>query len=165
MNCLIPFLKNLALNRGRSIPFTNGIPNLRTVDAAMNVYRGGQPTDEGWQWLKNQGVLYDVKLNLDSEGSDAPAFPSGIQQKAFLINLWQQTFGEPSCGLIANAVNVIKSGNVFVHCEHGQDRTGLVVAAYRVSQGWSKASAQAEMMECGFHPILLGLWRCWNDCF
>ena len=34
---------------------------------------------------------------------------------------------------------------VFVHCQHGSDRTGLMCAAYRVVvQGWSKQEAIAE---------------------
>ena len=51
----------------------------------------------------------------------------------------------------------------FVHCAHGQDRTGLVVAVYRVRHGWTKAQAQAEMLRLGFHPTLLGLWQSWVD--
>ena len=40
---------------------------------------------------------------------------------------------------------------VFVHCKHGADRTGLVVAAYRiVVQGWPKQDAIAEMTDGGF---------------
>ncbi len=45
---------------------------------------------------------------------------------------------------------------VFVHCEHGSDRTGVCVAAYRiVVQGWSKPDAIREMTEgdYGFHSI------------
>jgi len=45
---------------------------------------------------------------------------------------------------------------VFVHCQHGSDRTGVAVAAYRiVVQGWTKEEAIAEMTKggTGFHAI------------
>ena len=49
---------------------------------------------------------------------------------------------------------------LLVHCRHGADRTGTMVAAYRVVvQGWSKDQALAEMQEGGFgyHPIWVNL--------
>jgi protein tyrosine/serine phosphatase len=45
---------------------------------------------------------------------------------------------------------------VFVHCEHGSDRTGVCIASYRIAvQGWSKADAAREMTAggYGFHDI------------
>jgi tyrosine-protein phosphatase SIW14 len=43
---------------------------------------------------------------------------------------------------------------VYVHCRHGQDRTGIVVAAYRMKQqGWSLADAEVEMQAFGFNNI------------
>lgn len=47
---------------------------------------------------------------------------------------------------------------VLVHCAHGSDRTGMMVAIYRiVVQGWSKDDALKEMIEggYGFH----GIWH------
>ena len=45
---------------------------------------------------------------------------------------------------------------VLVHCQHGSDRTGTMVALYRiVVQGWSKEAALIEMTQggYGFHPM------------
>jgi protein tyrosine/serine phosphatase len=42
---------------------------------------------------------------------------------------------------------------VFVHCQHGSDRTGMMVAAYRMTvQNWDAADAMAELPNFGFHP-------------
>ncbi|MDO9620135.1 MAG: dual specificity protein phosphatase family protein [Pseudomonas sp.] len=42
-------------------------------------------------------------------------------------------------------------GPVLIHCKHGQNRTGLIAALYRVVyQGWSKQQALAEMRGGGF---------------
>ena len=51
----------------------------------------------------------------------------------------------------------------FVHCEHGQDRTGLIVALYRVKvNGWDKPKSEKEMLALGFHKELHGLWEYWE---
>jgi len=48
---------------------------------------------------------------------------------------------------------------VFVHCEHGADRTGIACAAYRiVVQGWSKQQAIDEMVNGGY-----GFHRVWGN--
>jgi len=44
-----------------------------------------------------------------------------------------------------------QAGPVLVHCMQGADRTGVVVAAYRVvAQGWPKEEAIREMRQGGF---------------
>lgn len=44
-----------------------------------------------------------------------------------------------------------QQGPVLIHCRHGQHRTGLIAALYRVVyQGWSKQQALAEMYGAGF---------------
>ena len=49
---------------------------------------------------------------------------------------------------------------VFVHCQHGADRTGAMVAVYRiVVENWDKEKAINEMQNgpFGFHKIFSGL--------
>lgn len=60
---------------------------------------------------------------------------------------------------------ISSKGPLLVHCKHGQDRTGLVVAAYRVSVcGWSKDDAMTEALKFGYRSYLnFGLNRTWND--
>ena len=47
----------------------NGIPNFAEVAAGL--YRGGQPNEQGWQFLRSLGVTNVVKLNR--EVADTPA--------------------------------------------------------------------------------------------
>jgi tyrosine-protein phosphatase SIW14 len=53
---------------------------------------------------------------------------------------------------------------VLLHCQHGQDRTGLIVACYRVKvSGWTKQAAWAEALKFGYRNWLnLGLNRTWE---
>ena len=44
---------------------------------------------------------------------------------------------------------------VFVHCRYGDDRTGMMIAAYRMSvEGWTAEEARKEMDEFGFKPVV-----------
>ena len=53
---------------------------------------------------------------------------------------------------------------IFIHCKQGKDRTGLMVALFRVKQQkWSPRDAYLEMMGDGFNPIYLGLLRAFKQ--
>jgi protein tyrosine/serine phosphatase len=65
---------------------------------------------------------------------------------------------------IISALKLIKSaegrGPVLVHCKHGADRTGVVIAMYRILyQGWTKEQAVDEMENGGynFHSIFINI--------
>lgn len=137
------------------------IPNFHTVSFDDFIYRGGQPDVEGFSYLQELGVKQVVKLNMDHEGCDDAALGMGMELTKNPISLAQQVFLEPDVAALRSVVAFIKPG-CFIHCTHGQDRTGLVIALYRLSQGWSKADAEKEMLDMGFHKALFGLWECWE---
>ena len=70
------------------------------------------------------------------------------------IQLPLDVFGSPSVQAVEDFLEVIASPEhppIFVHCLHGKDRTGLMMAAYRVAfDGWDSQRAYAEMLDCGF---------------
>lgn len=140
------------------------IPNFDVVDLDNRIYRGGQPTtNEQWQALSNAGVKQVIKLNEDSEGSDDGALMVG-RMDVFRIGIstTEQIVTQPDPQYLIDAVGFIKPGT-FVHCSHGQDRTGLVIGLYRLKQGWSKYKAQSEMEAHGIHWDLFGLAKAWAD--
>jgi hypothetical protein len=150
-----------------------GIPNLHEVRPGL--WRGGQPTtDSDWQQLRALGVKTVVKLNYDSEGVDDGAVRAGMMvihrgiQPAGDKNVWDaltNTLQKPDRAVVTAALDDIgKAGGVFVHCTHGRDRTGLVVALERRKfEGWSSQLAWDEMIERGFRPALLGLVAFWIE--
>ncbi len=147
-------------------PLIHGIPNFAQVEPG--VYRGGQPTEEGWEWLRLQGVHYDIKLNTWAEAPEpylfTNTFPAWIDYEP--ITLREQLIGINGYTIdcVVQTIMDHKKEGVFVHCEHGQDRTGLVVASYRLkAENWIKADAEKEMLEHGFHKSLFGLWGYWKD--
>jgi len=148
------------------------IPNLLQVD--KGIWRGGQPeTAVDWQQLAQELKLaFVLKLNV----ADNPQIPEpgatvmGMKVIYMPLDWVEQTFGEPPIDYLVKTSELINTcrlpmpdGGVFVHCTHGQDRTGVVVGAYRVlSQGWTKEAAYKEMLDNGFHPLLRGLCWAWD---
>lgn len=145
----------------------NGVPNFHLVD--VGVYRGGQPTAAGWAYLKSKGIKTDVKLDLASEGSDDEAARLGVTvvDASGPPSDIKNFFEAPTRDRIRLAVQTLEdesSRPVYVHCLHGQDRTGLVVGLYRVHHDhYTKAKAFREMRKLGFHWEFLGLLDVWED--
>jgi tyrosine-protein phosphatase SIW14 len=137
------------------------ISNFLTVEPG--IYRGGQPDDAGWnQLFTGEQINQVVKLNTEAEASDVAAEALGMSLTYKPIPLAEQIIFEPNYEAVQEAVAAITPGT-FIHCEHGQDRTGIIVGCYRVwKMGWSKDKAWAEMLQCGFHVELLGLTLFWK---
>ena len=161
--CLLLAMSSLIVGCAGPAAVTHGIPNLHTV--APGIYRGGQPDNDGWNWLRRQGVTNVVKLNEmdDVPGStDDYAEIIGMQVHYLPISTRQQFLGWPDPDALDAAVTAMVPGT-FIHCRHGWDRPGLAVGMYRLRHGWTKRAATDEMLRLGFHPQLLGLSRYWFE--
>lgn len=148
--------------------WTSGVPNLDTVDGRL--MRGGQPTREGWMHLRAEGVSTVITLHTAAEASDAYAESIGLRVLHFDMapGSAADVFGAPDLETLHEVVEAIDTalgvGGVYVHCAHGQDRTGLVVGAWRVwHDRWTWAQAYAEARAHHFHPALLGLRLRWRQ--
>ncbi len=134
-----------------------GLPNLHQVDATY--YRGAQPTAEGMAELVSMGVRTVVNLRaLHSDRDEIGKLPLGYEHIS--AKAWHAEDED-----VVRFLKIVTSPEkqpVFVHCQHGADRTGTMTAAYRiVIQGWSKEDAIAEMTQgdFGFHTIWQNLIR------
>ena len=135
-----------------------GLPNLHMVSEGL--YRGAQPTAEGFRELQAMGVR--TVLNLRSGHSDlemvrgSDPFSGGLGYASIPMHAWHPE--EEDIVEFLQVVTDPARAPVFVHCEHGADRTGTACAAYRVAvQGWAVDQAVDEMVNggFGFHAI----WR------
>lgn len=135
-----------------AVPLTeSGLPNLHRVDDGL--FRGAQPSAEGMRSLERMGVR--TVVNLRVTGSDREEL-LGTQLAYEHISFKPWHPEDEDVGAFLRIVTDPTRRPVFVHCRHGADRTGMMVAIYRrVVQGWSADDALAEMTEGGFdfHPV------------
>lgn len=123
-----------------------GVPNFAQV--SNNLYRSGQPTAEGMQQLEKMGIK--TVINLRNFHSDADDLKSTQIRE---VNL-PMTIFPPSEDKQQSFLDIVTDTTktpVLVHCYAGSDRTGTMVAMYRiVVQGWSKEAALEEMTRGGY---------------
>ena len=150
-----------------------GLANFSEVSSG--VYRGARPETIGdFNDLKKRGIKTVIDLQggdiLDSDfGSIAGIMEPGESpqwiafEKRSIENLGMNFVNVPVNALDSvNSVQGYGIGKViammadvanlpiYVHCEHGVDRTGLVIALYRVvDQKWKRQAAHDEMVEMG----------------
>ncbi len=131
-----------------------GLPNLHRV--SDDLYRGAQPTADGFRELKEMGIRTVVNLRSLHSDRDEVA-EAGLAYEHIAMKAWHPE-DEDAVRFLRIVTDPAKTP-VFVHCQHGADRTGIVCAAYRMAvQGWSPEEAVAEMTEGGF-----GFHRIWED--
>lgn len=134
-----------------------GLPGLTNVGkVAPGIYRGGQPVRAGYETLRRMGIR--TVLNLRSRHDErADVESAGIRYRAIPFPLP----GPVDDRIVRDAVAFLREpGNrpVYVHCQAGSDRTGVVVAVYRMEvEGWTRSQAVEEMQAYGFHDLWMGL--------
>jgi protein tyrosine/serine phosphatase len=129
----------------------DGVPNLNKV--SDNLYRSAQPTAQGMKNLKQMGI--ETVVNLRSFHSDREEIGNtGLDYEHIYMKAWHPERKEAVRFL--QIVTNPKRTPVLVHCLHGADRTGTMIALYRIAvQGWTREEAIREMTEGGFnfHPV------------
>ncbi len=138
-----------------------GVPNLHQVSDRL--YRSAQPTAEGMRNLKALGI--QTIVNLRSFHSDRDEIGNtGLAYEHIYMKAWH-----PEKKEIIRFLQIVtnpKRMPVLVHCQHGADRTGTMIAVYRIiEQGWPKEEAVREMTEggFGFHGVWTNLPKWIND--
>jgi tyrosine-protein phosphatase SIW14 len=121
-----------------------------------HLYRGGQPTQEGIQQLAGAHVSLVIDLREPSEGTEAERrLVQGLGMK--YVDVPFPRLAAPSPDQIKRVLSLIApddSGRTFVHCWRGKDRTGTVIACYRIQHdGWSAQRALREAHEKGLSMV------------
>lgn len=124
-------------------------------EVAPGLYRSAQPSREGYHQLSALGVktLLSLKENASRERIEAGAEGLAVE------NVPMTGFAQPSFKQIDRALAIMQDPSkrpLLVHCQHGKDRTGFVVAAYRVvveHADVAEAAEQARSYGCCFAPF------------
>jgi len=126
------------------------LPNFARVNERL--YRGGQPSKDGIRRLAGQGVKTIINLRDDDENAQVEAKEAEAAGLNY-FNIPLKRFGRPNDSQIDRVLSLIdakENGIVFVHCQKGEDRTGMVIALYRISRdGWTDQQAIQEAKQFG----------------
>jgi len=134
-----------------------GAPNFHKVSDRL--FRGAQPSRKGFKNIEKLGVKTVVNLrSFHSDRDELAGRSMGYE------HIWMKAWNAEDEEIVRflQIVTDTSKGPVFVHCQHGADRTGTMVAAYRVVvEGWTPEDAATEMVEggYGFHAVWPNLVR------
>jgi tyrosine-protein phosphatase SIW14 len=132
-----------------------GLPNFGRV--TENLYRGGQPTPDGFNTLRSMGV--GIIINLRDDRPEMAAEKREVESPGMKsIEIPWSANHEPSSAQIVEFLDLVRANpdtKLFVHCRRGADRTGVMIAAYRIGvEHKTVAEAVSEMRQFHYDWLL-----------
>jgi len=117
-----------------------------------HIYRGGQPTVEGFHSLSKVGVK--TVIDLREAGGRSRAEQKLVEADGMhYVSVPLSGIAAPSDAVVARLLAMLDDGSagpVFIHCRRGADRTGMVLACYRIAHdGWENRRALEEARSLG----------------
>ncbi len=146
-------------------------PSARAADAPVihlrnfgqvndHVYRGGEPTEEGLRELGAAHVVLDIDLRESGVATETErriATGLGMQY----VNVPLPQLSAPNVDQVKRVLSLMAAddaGKIFVHCRRGKDRTGTIVACYRIQHdGWDSGRAIEEARSYGMSRTERGM--------
>jgi tyrosine-protein phosphatase SIW14 len=133
------------------------LPHVRNFGKVnANLYRGGEPSSAGLSELQNCGVKLVVDLRERSQQTrheQQEVTQLGMQY----ANIPLRPLSAPTPVQIRTVLTLLLNHSdqaVFVHCRRGKDRTGTVIACYRIQHdGWTDARALEEANSYGMSHL------------
>ncbi len=122
--------------------------NFRFYALSATLYRSALPQAEDLPALRERGI--NTVINLYQQDDASWLRDDRITRVHIPLRGDRVTDTE-----VISVLRAIRAGEqrggVLVHCKHGQNRTGLISAMYRiVYDDWTREQAMAEMLEGGF---------------
>ena len=139
-----------AAQTGRSDKLSNiRIDNFGRINA--NYYRGAQPEGHDYADLAAIGVRTVIDLTQDGDATE-PATVQNLGMKFYRIPM--TTHETPSSGKVTQFLKLVNDPTnqpVYVHCQGGRHRTGVMTAVYRMTDDhWTADQAFGEMKQYKF---------------
>ena len=136
-----------------------GVHNFHKVNDA--VFRGAQPSEEGFQNLARLGVKTVIDLRRVTEHDTAAErrIVEGLGMR--YVNIPMNGVVAPTDDQVSKALAILNNASsspAFVHCKRGADRTGGVIACYRVQHDrWDNRKALREAKGNGMSWMQFGV--------
>lgn len=135
--------------------------DLAIVEVSPGLYRGPAPASGGdYRQLRDLGVRTVLDLRkfrvgrMNNTCRCARAHGMNYVRSPVAFRPRRDGSAERALRVVADP----RRRPLYIHCEYGRDRAGLVIALYRVRcEGWSRQAAYCEMKRLGFSDFLRGL--------
>jgi protein tyrosine/serine phosphatase len=125
-----------------------------------HLLRGAEPDALALQELGASGVKLVVDLR---EAGKGPKVERAMAEKLGMryVNIPFPPLSAPSPEQVGSVLKLLaenSSDTVFLHCRRGKDRTGTVIACYRIQHdGWANEKALAEAKSFGMSATERGM--------
>jgi protein tyrosine phosphatase (PTP) superfamily phosphohydrolase (DUF442 family) len=117
-----------------------------------HLYRGGVPPNIGLEELAGMHISMIIDLREPGEGTNFEKQAVKTLGMKY-VNIPLRPFSAPSQEQMDQVLSLLlhnDSERIFLHCRRGKDRTGTVIACYRMQHdGWDKRAAMAEALKHG----------------
>jgi protein tyrosine phosphatase (PTP) superfamily phosphohydrolase (DUF442 family) len=143
----------------RGLPAQHGILNFGKV--GEHLFRGAQPDSAGIKTLKSLGIKAIIDLRMPGQVrklEQTEASAGGI----LYTNIPMRGMASPTEEQVRQVLSLVENfpGPVFIHCQHGCDRTGTVIACYRIQHDhWTREVAFSEARHYGISWFEWGMKR------
>jgi tyrosine-protein phosphatase SIW14 len=135
-------------------PGAIGIDNFGQV--SDHYYRGAQPEGHDYADLAKFGIRTIIDLTKDGEANES-SLTKQAGMRFFRIPMTTHT--APTAEQVAQFLRIVDdpaNQPVYVHCQGGRHRTGVMTAIYRMTdEGWTADRAFSEMKQYKFGPDFL----------
>jgi protein-tyrosine phosphatase len=141
----------------------HGVENAGKISDFL--YRGAQPRGDGYAELKKLGIsiVVDLRNSKPIKSANGETREQVRVEAAGMryVEIPTSAFFGPTEVQVAKFLQLLHDNpnqKIFVHCYFGDDRTGTMVATYRIAMDkWTSDEAYNEMRAYHFHKHLIAM--------
>ncbi len=133
-----------------------GVPNAGSVTATL--FRGAQPNSSAFAGLQKLGM--NIVVDFRGESGEVSAEKKSVEALGMkFVNLPWNGASVPTRDQILSFFTLLRENpdqKIFLHCQYGADRTGVMIALYRIAADhWTPEQAISEMRDFHYHSFML----------
>lgn len=158
-NCSAQTINKTTDSKETAVPIKiQGVDNFYKVSETL--FRSAQPTETGMKNIESFGIGTVISLRSKQKDTEL-AKNTELNLIHVSMRAWNPKYEDAvKVMYLLNPNNPdINRKPILIHCYHGADRTGMMVALYRmVYQNWEREKALNEMLNGGY-----GYHSMWKD--
>jgi len=149
---LVTLIAGMALAGVAAAPKVDpkALPNFQEV-IKQQIYRGGAPTYWGMKKLKEIGIHTIIDLRIEKINREEKKKAEELGFTWIHLPMGSEAPTRKQVETFLDTLDKAEEEPVYVHCQHGADRTGAMIGIYRMrAQDWDFEKTWTEMRKYGF---------------